>query len=40
MKLSWEELVLILEGIFLDSVRRRKRYVHQKTESYAESVEK
>jgi transposase len=25
-QLSWEELVLILEGISLDSVRRRKRY--------------
>jgi len=24
--LSWEELVLILEGVFLGSVRRRKRY--------------
>ncbi len=40
MKLSWEELVLILEGISLGSVRRRKRYVHQKTESYAALVEK
>lgn len=27
LQLSWEELVLILEGISLDSVRRRKRYV-------------
>lgn len=26
LQLSWEELVLILEGISLDSVRRRKRY--------------
>jgi transposase len=28
MSLSWEELVLILEGISLGSVRRRKRYKH------------
>jgi hypothetical protein len=26
LQLSWEELVLILEGISLGSVRRRKRY--------------
>jgi transposase len=39
MSLSWEELVLILEGISLGSVRRRKRYRHQKTKSYPETVE-
>ena len=26
IQLSWEELMLILEGIALDSVQRRKRY--------------
>jgi transposase len=26
LEMKWEELVLILEGIRLDSVRRRKRY--------------
>ena len=26
MQLSWEELVLILEGISLEGIRRRKRY--------------
>ena len=29
--LSWEELVLILEGVSLRSVRRRKRYRVEKT---------
>lgn len=29
--LSWEELVLILEGVSLRSVRRRKRYSVEKT---------
>jgi len=29
--LSWEELVLILEGVRLGSVQRRKRYSRQKT---------
>lgn len=29
--LSWEELVLILEGVSLRSVRRRKRYSREKT---------
>jgi transposase len=29
--LSWEELVLILEGVCLGSVRHRKRYSRQKT---------
>ena len=29
--LSWEELVLILEGVSLGSVRHRKRYSRQKT---------
>lgn len=29
--LSWEELVLILEGVSLGSVRHRKRYLRQKT---------
>jgi len=28
IELKWEELVLILEGIKLESVRRRKRYAH------------
>jgi len=28
--LSWEELVLILEGVSLGSVRRRKRYSREK----------
>lgn len=31
MVLSWEELVLILEGVRLGSVQRRKRYGRQKT---------
>lgn len=26
--IRWEELVMILEGVKLDSVRRRKRYVY------------
>ena len=29
--LSWEELVLILEGVSLGSVRHRKRYSRQRT---------
>lgn len=28
MEIGWEELVLILEGIRLNSVKRRKRYSH------------
>lgn len=28
--LSWEELVMILEGVSLDSIRRRKRYSREK----------
>ena len=27
-QISWEELLLILEGVVLRSVRRRKRYTH------------
>ena len=27
IQLSWEELILILEGISLEGIRRRKRYV-------------
>jgi transposase len=29
--LGWEELVMILEGVRLSSVRRRKRYCREKT---------
>lgn len=38
LELRWEELMLILEGIKLSSVKRRKRYSHR--ERYAQNVEK